>query len=86
MANWVKCTLLEGDEAFLNFDTAVYIHRNVQTNSTRVDLVGETHSLMIKETIDELRELGVPLNDQPGTNGSNGMFLQRRPLREHGHH
>ena len=65
MANWVKCTLLSGDEVFLNFDNAVYIHRNVKASSTQVDLMGETHTIVIRETVDELGKLGVTFSNAP---------------------
>ena len=61
MANWIKCTLPTGDNVFLNFDNATLLHRNDHTNTTQVDLIGEVRVLTVKETIDELKTLGLPV-------------------------
>jgi len=59
MANWVKCTVPSGDTVFLNFDNATVLHRNEHTNTTQVDFLGEVKTQIIKETVQELKALGL---------------------------
>jgi hypothetical protein len=59
MANWVKCTVPSGDKVFLNFDNATILHRNEHTGTTQVDFIGESKTQMIKESVDELKSLGL---------------------------
>ena len=80
MATWIQCSLLEGEETFINFDHVVHVHRCVQGNSTRVDLVGE-RTLIIKQTIEELRELGVPLFNKARTTGTGPTLVQYPAIR-----
>jgi len=59
MASWVRCTSEDGDTVHLNFRYAMSIHRNDQMKLTYIHMLGEPGERAIKETVDELRKLGV---------------------------
>lgn len=66
MANWIDCTLPSGDKVLFNFDHVTMIRRSDTSirrdNSspkTDIGIVGQAETVMIKETIDDLKRLGL---------------------------
>ena len=61
MASWITCTIPSGEKIVLNCENITMIHRNDHTNTTQVDFVTPGKTVIVKETVDELKTLGLPL-------------------------
>ena len=67
MANWIDCTLPSGDKVLFNFDHVTMIRRDDKSSirrdnsspKTDIGIVGQAETVMIKETIDQLKKLGL---------------------------
>ncbi len=66
MSNWIDCTLSNGDKALVNFDHVTMIRHNDLSSlrrddspKTEIGIMGKDEILSIKETVDQLKKLGL---------------------------
>ncbi|MCC8957860.1 hypothetical protein H8B02_31850 [Bradyrhizobium sp. Pear77] len=59
MSNWVQCTMWgRADRVWVNFGNAISIHRDDAKGLTTVTFIGENHTVLIKETVEHLTQIG----------------------------